>query len=57
MQAMEVIDEPAHFGTYLGKWYATKETRLKTYLGGHSISQPTAGMCSLHPEEVDPSSP
>ena len=54
MLAVEVKGEPTHIGTCPGEWHATQETRLKAYLGGHPIGQPTARMLSLHPEEVEP---
>merc|ERR1711860_364884 len=54
MLAVEVKGEPTPIGTCPGEWHATQETHLKAYMGGHPIGQPTAGMSTLHPEEVDP---
>ena len=51
---LEIKDEPTHFGHPPGEWYATQETCSKAHLCSHPISQPTAGMFSLHPEKVDP---
>ena len=54
MLAVEIKGEPTPIGTCPGEWHATQETRLKAYMGGHPIGQPTAGMSTLHSEEVDP---
>ena len=54
MLALEIMGEPTRFGRCSGRCYTTQESCLKAYMDGHPISQPTAVMLTLHPEEVDP---